>query len=86
MKNITFGRVLSIWFFCAVILTILNSLTLRSSMVHSIIFALLGCALLIYPVYPIALENNYSKERCIVIIRGIAMAEIVLSFCMNTTF
>lgn len=77
MKNVTFGRVLSICFIVAIILTVINSHTLRNSLIHSAIFAILGITLFIIPVYPAFLENRYDKERCVVIERGIAIAVIV---------
>lgn len=66
MKNVTFGRVLSICFIVAIILTVINSHTLRNSLIHSAIFPILGISLFIIPVYPAFLENRYDKERCVV--------------------
>ena len=86
MKKITFNKILSTWFILAIVLTLINSLTLKSSIMHSAIFALLGIVLFINPVYPLTLENKYSPQRCIVIVRGIAVAEIIISFSMHTNF
>lgn len=86
MTKITFNKILSTWFIIAIVLTLINSLTLKSTIMHSVIFALLGIVLFINPVYPLTLENKYSPKRCIVIVRGIAAAEVILSFCMHTNF
>lgn len=86
MKIISFGRILSIWFFVAVVLLIINSFTLKSSIMHSVILASLGIILLIYPVYPTSLENKYSSQRCKLIVRIVAVVEIICSFFIHTTF
>lgn len=86
MKKITFAKVLTVWFFLAVILNLLNGYFVKSSLLYSSIMALLGVFLLIYPVYPNALKNRYDEKRCKVIVRGIALAQIVLSFCVHTNF
>ncbi|MDD3369869.1 MAG: hypothetical protein PHP50_13485 [Lachnospiraceae bacterium] len=86
MKKISFGKILSTWFIVAVALFILNSFTLKSSIAHSVILSLLGITLLIYPAYPISLENRYDRKQCRLFIRIIALMQIIFSFLIHTTF
>lgn len=86
MKNLTFGKVLSRYFVAVIVLGLINMFTLKSSVAYSFILSLLGIVLLIYPVYPNSLENKYDKNKCKVIIRGIAIAEIIISFYVQTNF
>ena len=80
MKRMTFAKILVNWFVVALILFLINSFTLRSSFFHSVILALLGVTLLIYPVYPKTLELTYDAGKCRRIVRIIAVIQIVLSF------
>lgn len=86
MKKLSFFKLLSVWFGVAVALLLANSLSLKNSVVHSMILASLGVVLLIYPVYPDSLENKYDSRKCRRIIRAIAAAEIILSFLVQTAF
>lgn len=86
MKKLSFSKVLSGWFVIALISFVVNSFTLKSSMIHSVVLALLGIVLFVYPVYPNSLENRYDEKKCKVIIRVIAVIEIILSFFVQTTF
>ena len=86
MRRISFGRFLSIWFITALILLFLNDFILRNTVVHSIILSSLGFILLAYPIYPVSLENNYDAKTCRLIMRTIAVIEILCSFLVETTF
>ena len=86
MKKISFGRFLCIWFFVAFVLLILNGFTLKSSIIHSAILASLGIILLVYPTYPASLENKYDSKKCRLIVRIIAVVEIIFSFLIHTSF
>ncbi|MCM1135145.1 MAG: hypothetical protein NC400_06160 [Clostridium sp.] len=86
MKKLSFGKILSGWFVAAVILFLVNSLTLKSSIAHSFILSLLGITLFIYPAYPDLLENKYDKEKCKIIMRVIAAVQVILSFFVQTHF
>ena len=86
MKKISFGRILSIWFFVAFAFLVLNGFTLKSSVMHSVILASLGIILLVYPVYPASLENKYDRDKCKLFTRIIAVVEILFSFLIHTTF
>lgn len=86
MEKISFGRILSGWFLSAFVLLIFNGFTLKSSIMHSTILASLGIVLLVYPAYPASLENRYDSKKCRLIVRIIAVAEIIFSFLIRTTF
>ena len=86
MKKISFGRILSVWFFIAFIFLVLNGFMLKSSIMHSIILASLGIILLVYPAYPASLENRYDSQKCRLIVRIIAVVEIIFAFLIRTTF
>ena len=86
MEKISFGRVLFGWFWGAFVLLFLNGFTLKSSIMHSAILASLGFVLLIYPAYPASLENRYDSKKCRLIVRIIAVVEIIFSFLIRTTF
>ena len=86
MKKLSFYQLLSTWLLAAVVLFKVNGFMLKSSVIHSGILASLGIFLIIYPVYPAYLENRYSGKKCKRIIRIIALAEIIFSFCIRTTF
>lgn len=86
MKKMAFGNALFFWFVVAVILFFINSFTIKSSFVHSAVLALLGIYLLIFPVYPKQLRIHYNEVVCKRIIRIIAVAEIILSFSIRTSF
>lgn len=86
MKKISFGRILSVWFFIALIFLVLNGFMLKSSIMHSIILASLGIILLVYPAYPASLENRYDSQKCRLIVRIIAVVEIIFAFLIRTTF
>lgn len=86
LKKLSFYQLLSTWLLIAVILLMVNGFMLKSSAIHSGILASLGIFLIIYPVYPTYLENRYSEKKCKCIIRIIALAEIIFSFCIRTTF
>lgn len=86
MKKITFNKILSTWFISAIILCLLNSFTLQSSLFHNIVFGSLGLSLLVFPVYPVILERKYTPQKCRIIIRIIAVLQIILSFLVQTNF
>lgn len=86
MKKISFGRILSVWFFIAFSFLVLNGFTLKSSVMHSAILATLGIILLVYPTYPASLETKYDNNKCRLIVRIIAVVEIIFSFLIRTTF
>ena len=86
MEKISFGRILSVWFLGAFVLLILNGFTLKSPIMHSTILASLGMILLTHPAYPASLENRYDSKKCRLIVRIIAVAEIIFSFLIRTTF
>lgn len=86
MKKISFFRLLSVWFGAAVVLLPANSFSLKNSVVHSIILASLGLVLLVYPVYPDTLSDKYDSKKCRLIVRMIAVIEIILSFLVQTAF
>ena len=86
MKKMSFGKILSVWFFVAFAFLVLNGFTLKSSIMHSVILATLGIILLVYPVYPASLEIKYDSDKCKLITRIIAVAEIIFSFLIHTTF
>lgn len=86
MKKISFFKLLSVWFGIAVVLLLANSFSLKNSVVHSIILASLGFVLLIYPVYPDTLGDKYDNKKCRLIVRTIAVIEIILSFLVQTAF
>lgn len=86
MRKLSFERFLSIWCVTALILFLLNGFLLKNSVVHSIILSSLGFILLAYPIYPVSLENNYDAKKCRLIVRIIAIIEILCSFLVRTTF
>ena len=86
MRKVSFGRFLSLWCITALILLLLNGFILRNSVIHSIILSSLGFILLVCPIYPVSLENNYDAKKCRLIIRIIAIIEILCSFLVHTTF
>ena len=86
MKKASFGRILCIWFFVAFVLLVINGFTLKNSIIHSAILASLGIILLVYPTYPVSLENKYDSKNCRLITRIIAIVEIIFSFLIHTTF
>ena len=87
MKNkITFWKLLSNWFWIALILGSVNMFLLKSSVVHNLIFASLGVILLIFPIYPAQMEKKYTKKQCRAFIRIVAVVEIILSFATKTFF
>ncbi len=86
MKKITFNKILSTWFISTIILCLFNSFTFQSSLFHNVVFASLGISLLVYPAYPAMLGNKYTPQKCRIIIRIIAVFQIVLSFLVQTTF
>ena len=86
MKKISFGRFLSVWCCAALLLLLLNGFILKNSVVHSIILSSLGLILLVYPIYPVSLENNHDAKKCRLITRIIAVIEILGSFLVHTTF
>lgn len=86
MKKMSFGRVLSTWFFVAVFLLVINGFMLKNTIIHSAILASLGIIFLIYPAYPASLENKYDSNKCKLIMRIIGAAEIIFSFLIRMTF
>lgn len=86
MKKLSFFKLLSVWFGVAVVLLLANGFLLKNSILHSIILASLGVVLLIYPIYPASLENRYDSKKCRLIIRAVAVIEIILSFFVQTAF
>jgi len=85
MKNkITFWKLLCNWFWVALLLGLLNSFFIKISVIHNLILASLGIILVIFPVYPIELEQKYTKKQCRVFIRIVAVVEIILSFAIKT--
>ncbi len=85
-KKITFWKLLSNWFLIALVLGLVNVFLLKSSILNSLILASLGIILLIFPVYPLEMENKYTTKQCKIFIRIIAIIEILLSFAVKTTF
>lgn len=86
MKKLSFFKLLSVWFGVAVVLLLANGFLLKNSILHSIILASLGLILLIYPIYPASLENRYDSKKCRLIIRVVAVIEIIMSFFVQTAF
>ncbi len=85
-RKITFGKLFGYWFIAALILGSLNMFLVKSSILHNLILASLGIILLIFPVYPLKMENKYTTRQCKIFIRIIAIIEILLSFATKTMF
>lgn len=86
MKKISFFRFLFLWCCAALSLLLLNGFILKSSVAHSIILSSLGFILLAFPIYPVSLERRYSAPKCRMIVRIIAVVEIICCFLVRTTF
>lgn len=86
MKQMTFGKLLVIWFAAAVVLLTVNGLFLKNVWFAHGIMASLGILLWICPVYPLSMEQWYESQTCRRIIRAAATAEIVLSFCIRMNY
>lgn len=86
MRNMTFSKVVMTFLFFTVILNLLNGFTVKSPFLYSLILASLGIFLLLKPVYPESLEQNYDAATCKKIIRAAAIVEILISFLIKTSF
>lgn len=86
MKKITFGQIVIYNIIDVIILGLINIYTLNSAIIFRLIISLIGIVLLIYPVYPKSLEYRYDEKKCKTIIRGIALAEIILAISMRVNF
>ena len=86
MKKIKFGTLLANWFVVAVVLAVLNMFFVKIHILNNIIFASLGVILLVYPVYPDSLKEQYNDKKCRTMIRIIAVIEIALAFWIRINF
>ncbi len=84
--KITFWRLLGNWVLFALVLGLTNMFLIKSSILHNLILASLGIILLIFPIYPLKMENKYTAKQCKIFIRIIAIIEILLSFAAKTIF
>ena len=86
LKDVTFTKVLFIWFALFFLLLMINMQTVQNSLLVSITGAALGVFLLIFPVPPHSFQRRYGKKRAVHVTRVLAVAIIVISFISKAQF
>lgn len=84
MENkVSFAKLLSYWFFVAVILFLINENWIKAPVLQKLIPASLGIILLIYPAMPDSMYGHYGEKKGRLFIRMIAAFEVIatLLFC-----
>lgn len=74
------------WIILAIILFAINEVFINSSIFSILIKASLGIILLIYPIYPNRFECYWKKNTCRIIIRLLAILEIMASTLVLNQF
>lgn len=78
-KKIKFTKLLSYWFTIALSLSLINGLWIKIPIIQNLILASIGIILLVYPVMPYNLQEQYGEKKGKLIIRLIATIEIIVA-------
>ena len=82
-KRLTLGNLIFAWFFVYLGILFLNGATWKNPLLFQMASASLGAFLLFHPVYPASWERQYGPEKAEMIIRAVAIVQMLLCFLVR---